>query len=530
MSDDLDLRQKHEENERQLAQLTRKLRALQQVSYQINNSYDLQELSSSICTLATQALGAQYAGLYHLDGEGLKVIEDLAVVKPKGMSLLKMLQEASNREASQAMSLKEAGFLAQVVATGKSIAIEDLLAAPESCPEAIREHALASVMATPLVTQREILGVFLVGTQEAHAFSSDEQELLADLAQQATGAFITSKLYAQTLEEKERADRMVEGLKNLNEAMAAIATHLSVGGACEALIERLPTFLPIEEAALFLRRGDGWPFMAGQRRFFDELPFQWRVAMSAQGVAKSLSLSPASLVGTPYEAFGRVMAFPLIVQQEVQGVVVCATSPQLDPTAVELVETLVGHTALTVSNAAMVEKVERQAITDGLTGVYNRRYFNDRLLSEMQRSQRYGHQLSLIIMDIDFFKMANDVLGHLGGDTVLKQLATLLKDKVRKVDIVARYGGEEFAIILPETGYDSGLHVAERIRGWIEEFPFTDQEKLPHKVITASLGVATYPVHAMTMDELIHTADEALYQAKQAGRNRVGRIPSAQKA
>ncbi|MNL29405.1 Response regulator PleD [compost metagenome] len=148
----------------------------------------------------------------------------------------------------------------------------------------------------------------------------------------------------------------------------------------------------------------------------------------------------------------------------------------------------------------------------------------------MQRSQRYGHQLSLIILDIDFFKAANDVLGHLGGDTVLKQLAALLKDKVRKVDIVARYGGEEFAIILPETGYDSGMHVAERIRGWIEEYPFTDQEKLPHRVITASLGVATYPVHAGTMDELIHTADEALYQAKQAGRNRVGRIPSAQKA
>jgi GGDEF domain-containing protein len=259
-----------------------------------------------------------------------------------------------------------------------------------------------------------------------------------------------------------------------------------------------------------LRRADGWPQIAGQRRFLDELPFPWRVALSAQGIAKSLHLSPAALAGTPYESFSRVMAFPLIVQQEVQGVVVCATSPQLDPTAVELVETLVGHTALTVANAAMVEKVERQAITDGLTGVYNRRYFNDRLVSEMQRSLRYGHPLSLIILDIDFFKVANDVLGHLGGDAVLKQLATLLKDKVRKVDIVA--------------------HVAERIRGWIEEFPFSDQERLPHKVITASLGVSTYPEHGSSMDDLIHAADEALYQAKQAGRNRVGRIPSAQKA
>ncbi|HEY9854845.1 MAG TPA: hypothetical protein V6D05_03840, partial [Stenomitos sp.] len=136
------------DQEQLLGQLGRKLRAIQQVSYQINNSYDLKELSASICSIATQALGAQYAGLYLLEGDSLRVVEDLAVFKTKGMSLLKMLQEANNREAAKVMTLGQSGFLQQVVETGKPTML-DLLAQPDGCPEAIREHALASAMATP---------------------------------------------------------------------------------------------------------------------------------------------------------------------------------------------------------------------------------------------------------------------------------------------------------------------------------------------------------------------------------------------
>ena len=145
----------------------------------------------------------------------------------------------------------------------------------------------------------------------------------------------------------------------------------------------------------------------------------------------------------------------------------------------------------------------------------------------MHRAERYGHPLSLIILDIDHFKTVNDVLGHLGGDAVLCDVAGLLRDRVRKIDVVARYGGEEFAIILPETGARGATYVAEKLRAWIEEQPFEGEERLPRKVITSSFGVASTEIHGVDPVNLIRSADLSLYQAKTAGRNRVGDVAPA---
>lgn len=507
------------------AQLTHKLRALKQVSHQINNTYDLQELSASLCSIATSTIGAQYAGLYLLEDGILKVVEDLAVFKSKGLSLLKMLQEANQRTSKPEFPLEQAGFLEEVIRTGKTVAIADLLAEPERCPPSLREHQLASVLAAPLVTQREILGLIMVGKQEAHVFTESELELIGDLAQQTTGAFVTSKLYYNTVQEKQRADRMVEQLKHLNVASAYVGKTLNVTAACQELLAHLPNFMLAHWQAIYLVKDGAWAFTAGSTPVFTAPPANWLEALEANDYPASFELTHDLLEGTPFVEAGRVTVFPLRPKDELLGLVIVATETAADTTGRELVETLVGHTALSINNATMMEQVERLAITDGLTGLYNRRYFNSRLDTELQRSQRFAHPVSLIILDIDYFKVANDVLGHLGGDTVLKQLAALLHEKVRKVDIVARYGGEEFAIILPETSAVNAAYVAEKIRGWIEEYPFTDQEKLPHRNITSSLGVASFPEHAHTLEDLIHQADESLYRAKEAGRNQVGRLP-----
>ncbi len=166
-------------------------------------------------------------------------------------------------------------------------------------------------------------------------------------------------------------------------------------------------------------------------------------------------------------------------------------------------------------------KLEALSITDGLTGLYNHRYFYKRLAEEIERAKRYDRRLSLIMADIDNFKLYNDTHGHQKGDVVLKGVAECIKNTIRMNDVPARYGGEEFAIILPETGKDTAVKVADRIRHEVERRSFPGEASQPGGVLTISLGVATFPDDGITVDELVKRADEALYMAKRNGRNRV---------
>ncbi|HEX8435216.1 diguanylate cyclase [Archangium sp.] len=166
-----------------------------------------------------------------------------------------------------------------------------------------------------------------------------------------------------------------------------------------------------------------------------------------------------------------------------------------------------------------VNSLERLSITDGLTQVHNHRYFQDRLREEFRRAQRYDDPLSLILVDLDHFKNFNDEHGHQVGDTVLCDVAAALQRSVRETDLLARYGGEEFAILLPRTPLAGALTVAERV--WREVGALrTGPERL--LAVTASLGIASFPHQAVNSPEqLVRSADQALYRAKSEGRNRI---------
>jgi two-component system cell cycle response regulator len=165
-------------------------------------------------------------------------------------------------------------------------------------------------------------------------------------------------------------------------------------------------------------------------------------------------------------------------------------------------------------------QLETLAITDGLTEIYNHRYFYIRLDEEFHRASRYHLPLSCMMVDIDGFKTVNDQLGHRRGDEILKKLSALMRATIRKTDLLARYGGEEFAIILPQTDEKGALLQAERIRMAIKRSRLPGLgKKIP---LTLSLGVATYPMHAQrSPDELVTKADRALYEAKRQGKDRV---------
>jgi diguanylate cyclase (GGDEF)-like protein len=167
------------------------------------------------------------------------------------------------------------------------------------------------------------------------------------------------------------------------------------------------------------------------------------------------------------------------------------------------------------------EQLRQLAITDGLTGLYNFRYFKEQLTQELNRARRHKARVSVAIMDIDYFKHYNDTHGHPAGNVVLTIIAELLKNNIRNIDVAARYGGEEFSLILAESDKSVAACVAHKIKKLVEDYPFQYQETQPNKNLTISMGVATFPDDGFDPDELVKCADQRLYRAKQNGRNLV---------
>jgi diguanylate cyclase (GGDEF)-like protein len=167
------------------------------------------------------------------------------------------------------------------------------------------------------------------------------------------------------------------------------------------------------------------------------------------------------------------------------------------------------------------EELRKLAITDGLTGLYNYRYFKEQLQQELNRARRHKLNVSVVMIDLDHFKQYNDTNGHPAGDEVLQSIARLLKENIRNIDVASRYGGEEFALILTETHKAAAGIVAEKIRKLIEGHSFAYEESQPDGKITISTGVSTFPEDGQDLDELVNMADKRLYRAKQAGRNTI---------
>lgn len=184
---------------------------------------------------------------------------------------------------------------------------------------------------------------------------------------------------------------------------------------------------------------------------------------------------------------------------------------------------LVGQLALkTMNDIRKIAILQYESITDSLTGLKNRRYFDQRLSEEIAQSKRYRLSLSLLLIDVDHFKRVNDTYGHQIGDEVLKNLSTVIVEMVRESDIVVRYGGEEIAIIAPKTNKAEAILLAERLRNIVQKSPLASIDARQEIVqITISIGVSTLNLVTMDKDALVEEADKALYEAKKLGRNRV---------
>ncbi len=188
---------------------------------------------------------------------------------------------------------------------------------------------------------------------------------------------------------------------------------------------------------------------------------------------------------------------------------------------IQLLQMIATQLGTVLDKIALYHQTRALSITDALTGLFNRRYFNERYEIEFMRASRYGRPLSVLLIDIDHFKKFNDEHGHFVGDKVLKMTAKVLEESIRKADILARFGGEEFIVVLPEIDKEHGRQVAEKLRRAIELTHFPKEESQPTGNLTASFGLASFPEDSTDANKLLALADQALYEAKANGRNQV---------
>jgi diguanylate cyclase (GGDEF)-like protein len=223
------------------------------------------------------------------------------------------------------------------------------------------------------------------------------------------------------------------------------------------------------------------------------------------------------------QGYASFLTIPLIAQDRALGCMnLYVTEPhEFDADEIQLLSTLASQAAISIENARLFEETRQLAITDDLTRLANHRQFYLQLASEVRRAQRYGRSLSLLLLDLDHFKLYNDRYGHLAGDQALREMAEVLRRNARDVDMPARYGGEEFAIILPETDLERAVVQADRIRAAIASHAFRGMHSNPQGDLTVSIGVAALTPGLRRIEELVHGADQALYRAKSRGRNRV---------
>lgn len=233
--------------------------------------------------------------------------------------------------------------------------------------------------------------------------------------------------------------------------------------------------------------------------------------------AEIASLIPPHIRGD-YGVSNNAIVIPMINTGQLKAALLLVSEQAAPPAGkdMHMVQTLADQIAVVLSHAELFVQVEQQAVTDPMTGLYNRRYFSEHLSKEIDRHQRFGHPFSCVLCDLDHLKHINDTFGHQYGDAAIKHVASTLQSTARDVDTVSRYGGEEFLILLPETGRQAARAAAERFCKAIRE---SAVEGLG--TVTASIGVATFPDDATDKEQLLMKADKALYQAKHQGRNQV---------
>jgi diguanylate cyclase (GGDEF)-like protein len=465
------------------------------------------------------------------DTSGLNSIEDpqlsellraaLYTLNASDISLFGLTQESSpslQYTNSTLGSPVPIGFLEDVLRYRHTISTREL---PAPAKGKIPDSRAVSIIATPIIDSNVVLGILAINSPKVGAFDSHIGNALEMFASQVARTLSTKRVQAAT-------EDIMQQMRILHEESTTLVATLDLPSLITAVAEAMQRVDDSLDVSILLKTGTKYTLMYKGEPI--EAP---RPAYTLEGTLADMAVSEAehkyfsTLKGyhmpilPDMPAYGGAAALiPLCFAEEVLGLAVLLSENPMSPRQVDSLRMLTEQAAISVKNALFHAEVKRQALTDGLTGLCNHKHFKQLVDHEIQSAQSDPPEhLTLIMLDIDHFKVVNDTFGHRTGDAVIIGIAELLEDIVRKTDLPARYGGEEFAAMLLDTDLKAAMLLAERLRKTIEETVFVLENN--RIKVTASIGIATLTSEITSSGELIELADQALYQAKNTGRNKV---------
>lgn len=400
-----------------------------------------------------------------------------------------------------------------------------------------------SAIAVPLVVGKETIGVIYVGSLKPGTHNADHVNKLKMLSAYAAPSLKTALLFEDKEKEvanekgrreaEEAKNRQLSGIQKIGQEMTR--SSLKLDHTMKVVAEGLQEMIPRAQSVIFFTTAnepdtgllEAEFAMSPYAQYVATLPVRKDDPLFKMALEKkdTILMTDTQMYNISniinYER--SVILAPLISESDLMGCIYVGAKDENTFTeeAKNLVQTVSYQAAMAIKNGRLFQQNEMQSLTDGLTGLYTHRYFQTRLQDEIDWAERHNRPMCLVMVDTDHFKSYNDTLGHPAGDALLKEIASLLKEKVRTTDIVCRYGGDEFALILKETGKEDALRTCERVR---EAFQLRFSS---HKVrITSSIGMACFPTDARNKKELAEAADETLYVSKRGGRNRVSASPT----
>ncbi len=493
-------------------------RDLSNFANKIQNVFTLKQQGGELLALITKAVGCKWASLLFLEAGSEDF--DAQLIEPKGRdNPLSGLKLRRDNPIVEYLGREQKPLTSETLAIRPEFRGLWELEKSEMTSNEIE-------MFVPLISRDRLIGILALGKRQSGKYSLEDFNLLEDVLNRVAVS-IEKEYLREQLRERE------EELSVINRCSTILTSSFDVQRIYDSFIGELKKIVEVSWSAITLIEpndlcilalsseiGSAW--QVGERLPVKGTATQWLATHEKVMVESDLSKESKFSTGKYHLKQGvrSIVYLPLIAKGRVIGSLVVASR---HPNAysqrhVILLEQLASQIAMPVENSRLYAEVEERARTDELTGLLNRRALDELIVSEIGRHSRYGGIFSIIILDLDSFKVFNDKYGHLAGDKVLKQTGDIMRNTIRGADQAFRYGGDEFAILLPQTKIEAAYEVAERLRNQI-----ASKVEAGDILITASLGLASWPIDAIVPNEIIAVADASLYFAKRGGGNQAHR-------